>query len=529
MINSLIGQEVRRLVFSVKVPTIGYFHIFTIFEKLDADMLDVADFKPNFHNEYNDSVRDADGAKPKVYLTVDTVTMTKKMYESPWKDYYSGTELLRTVTDQYKWLAGKDDWSIIPSDENHQSELNTILPRRYEPKYVRYCIPESLPEEIGKVLSDEKLRNQLTELSKRNLGYDIAEHSNYIGGFVFLTYGSIYRKIDFTEKESRDGIYCRIEYKKGGRKKLWVNCKRKGDDGSIIGSKKIELDGNRYLYDLDLEGTFSGVSLDFYDENDELIDYYDHLAFIRSIQTHMRVGSREVHVTDEDGKTIRKIQKYEEGDRTVIGESNPSKSLLDSSPEYAYRKFEEAQDFVFYDGDKEKQEENIRRSNKDILRILNGAHERVYICDVFFDAKSLERFVLPMDSNTMPIRIISSKKELKKDGKLQQLREKINEMNKQQISNVTCRLMTGGKAELHDRYIVADENVWMLGCSLNEFGVRATTLIRVPKEYKQKLIERAEAWWNDDTLTININDVKDATKTKRRCYLCKLFDKLCGR
>ena len=47
MINSLIGQEVRRLVFSVKVPTIGYFHIFTIFEKLDADMLDVADFKPS--------------------------------------------------------------------------------------------------------------------------------------------------------------------------------------------------------------------------------------------------------------------------------------------------------------------------------------------------------------------------------------------------------------------------------------------------------------------------------------------------
>ena len=80
------------------------------------------------------------------------------------------------------------------------------------------------------------------------------------------------------------------------------------------------------------------MSLDFYDENDELIDYYDHLAFIRSIQTHMRVGSKEVQVIDEDGKTIRKIQKFEEGDRTMIGESNPSKGLLDSSPEYAYRK-----------------------------------------------------------------------------------------------------------------------------------------------------------------------------------------------
>ena len=147
---------------------------------------------------------------------------------------------------------------------------------------------------------------------------------------------------------------------------------------------------------------------------------------------------------------------------------------------HARRKFEEALDFVFYDGDHDNTETNIRKSNDDILRILNGASTRLYICDVFFDKKSLLRFVLPMGSRTIPVKILSGKKELKKDGRREELASAIKAMNKNGIANVECRLLIGDKAELHDRFIVADENVWMLGCSLNEFGSRATTLIRVP-------------------------------------------------
>lgn len=58
-----------------------------------------------------------------------------------------------------------------------------------------------------------------------------------------------------------------------------------------------------------------------------------------------------------------------------------------------------------------------------------------------------------------------------------------------------------GKAALHDRFIIADEKMWMLGCSLNEFGVRATTLIRVPQAYANKMIITAEHWWNNEKLT----------------------------
>lgn len=100
-------------------------------------------------------------------------------------------------------------------------------------------------------------------------------------------------------------------------------------------------------------------------------------------------------------------------------------------------------------------------------------------------------------------------------------------MHTEDFANIECRVLTGKKAELHDRFIVADDNVWMLGCSLNEFGSRATTLIRVPKDYRKKLIDRAELWWNDNNLTENINNIENNDNPKQRRIISKWLNKLC--
>lgn len=524
--DKLIGQEVRRVVISLKKGTGGYLHVFSIFEKIDEEMQDYGDFAPNNGNEYNDFDRSAKGKEDKLFFTVDKITITEGLYEHPWKDYYSGKDLLQTTTDKYQWLSGNEDWRVIPSDDSYSAELKTLLPRRYCPKYVRYCLPEKQPEALGVIIKDEKLKGQLKELTIRNLGYDLSEHSLYLGGFIFLAYNDIYNKIYFTEKETQDGIFCRIAYKNDNRQPLKIVCRRKGNDGGVMDETNHILDGSRNLYELNFGKTFHSLEVNIFDQKGTLIDFYNRLIFIHSIHFDMRIGDSEVHVNDEDGKTIKTVQKYIEGSRTVIGDKNP-RGLLDSSPEYAYRKFEEALDFVFYDGDKEQSEENIKKAEKDILRIIDSAKDRVYICDVFFDVKSLTRFVLPMSCRTVPVKILSGKKELKQDGKRAKLATAIKEFNDKGIAKIECRLLIGRKAELHDRFIVADDNVWMLGCSLNEFGNRATTLIRVPKDYRQKLIDRTMEWWSDETLTVDLNDVEDNDNTKRKCFIGKWFDKLC--
>ena len=93
-----------------------------------------------------------------------------------------------------------------------------------------------------------------------------------------------------------------------------------------------------------------------------------------------------------------------------------------------------------------------------------------------------------------------------KEKNIKALADMIKQSNEEVRHKIECRLMKGDKAALHDRIIIADDKVWMLGCSLNEFGQRATTLIRVPREYAPRIIQEVKQWWNDDSKTEPIDD-----------------------
>lgn len=149
------------MVISLKKPSGEYLHVFSIFETIDEGMQDYEAFAPNYGKEYNYYVKTADGKEEKLFLTVDRIPLTKELYEKPWKDYYSGRIKLQPTTEDYRWPAGEEDWRIIPSNDGYHSELMDLLPRRYCPRYVRYCIPESQPEALDNILNNEKLKPQL--------------------------------------------------------------------------------------------------------------------------------------------------------------------------------------------------------------------------------------------------------------------------------------------------------------------------------------------------------------------------------
>ena len=78
----------------------------------------------------------------------------------------------------------------------------------------------------------------------------------------------------------------------------------------------------------------------------------------------------------------------------------------------------------------------------------------------------------------------------------EQLSENIREFQSQYpLQKIQCKVLKGRKSPLHDRYIVIDNDVYLLGSSLNEFGARVTTIIKVPTPIK--MIEQAEEWWAD--------------------------------
>lgn len=70
---------------------------------------------------------------------------------------------------------------------------------------------------------------------------------------------------------------------------------------------------------------------------------------------------------------------------------------------------------------------------------------------------------------------------------------------------IECRVLKGNdRSPLHDRYIVIDNTAYLLGSSFNEFGTRATTLIKVPAP--EVMIKKAEEWWNKNSKSIILNE-----------------------
>lgn len=490
-ITKYIGKEVRRIVFALRKTDNTYHNLFTVIEAMNDEMTDKDMFAPNVCKCYLDRIKNADGSEEKIYVAVEKVILAEAMVREPWDGIVVDKNNLIPSAERYDTPI--NDCLVIPLHSADESELKDILPKRMMAAYVKYFLPKGHCALVEHVLSERKLKEQLQVLSKRNLGFDLSLHKKYLGGYILVCYNDIYHNIDLTEDSEAPGIYCRVNYRYGHHDKLTFHIRLFAKDGNVINDITYKNEG-KFLSRFDTGTSFHSVAIDVYDENMFLIDYYPRTSFIHSIAISTNIKSKDVVVKDKAGNE-RSYEKFVTDGTTYIGERPHIHSLWGTSAEYSYKRFEDSLDFVFFDG-----EEGSRQKAKDcVMRILNSVREKCYICDIFFHDETLTEFVLGMKNESAAIRILSSKEKLD-SSKKQRLIDNIKEMRDKHIANVACRLLRG-TAVLHDRLIIADENVWMLGCSLNEFGVRATTLIRVPQEYSPKLIEKVEQWWNNNEIS----------------------------
>ena len=81
-------------------------------------------------------------------------------------------------------------------------------------------------------------------------------------------------------------------------------------------------------------------------------------------------------------------------------------------------------------------------------------------------------------------------------------------LSKPHANPISIRLMKG-RPEVHDRFLIVDDQAWSLGSSLNEFGDRGTLLLKVP--YTPWLLPHLEAaWQRADALDAWLADTENA-------------------
>ena len=246
-----------------------------------------------------------------------------------------------------------------------------------------------------------------------------------------------------------------------------------------------------------------------------------------SVSLNLNVKAFNVKLNDE-----KILEKYEPSQLTIENHSEKEDFFSITNNAALYNQLEKQLAFIFFDGLDKKG--NVLKAREFIGRILNSAHNRLYICDPYFDMNVLQDYVFDVKNIRVNIKILMEKKWADiKDAK--KMLAAINAYNGiDQLSSISCKVLKG-ESSLHDRYIVADDTVWLLGTSLNNIGKKVSTIVKIPSTASKNVISRLESLWHINHSDALDDRIKHIEMTEGKCRLknrlsrkiCKLCSWVC--
>lgn len=230
----------------------------------------------------------------------------------------------------------------------------------------------------------------------------------------------------------------------------------------------------------------------------------DAAGFINSVVVNMELssGTRQVRLTRPDGSIdehhvpLISSEPIRTGDRL----ESVTELLAHHEQKRELRKLRSSGTFYYFQGGPDSRED----AREVIRSILGKARERCLLVDPYLGANDLLEFTPFVRRVGLPVRLLGSafflRRRKSKDAPFtlgEELGAALESLQAQDPNlRLSCRVLLGrDDAPVHDRFLVVDEDVYLLGSSLNEFGKRATTLFRTPDPVT--LREALEKYWDE--------------------------------
>lgn len=314
-------------------------------------------------------------------------------------------------------------------------------------------------------------------------------------------------RLDFSEETGERAVLVDIVPRKGAKL-----------DGITIELEELRATGKRLLarfqprdcfYRLPLTEDVGQLTLRVYHDSFGLLMEQGPYAFLRRIDTNIGLVTRErrpvipakggqpeerlrIPITQQDNVvSVGRSQRNPSGSRVLMNVKHRLKST--SGPESKQQWFEDREP-----------------ARKEIRRILSGARERALIVDPFFSADEVLRFLPVVANQNARLQVLTSSSGLRKTvipesnlrgrqlelKQLERLRDGLRTaVERRELNATEVRVMGGKSSAIHDRFLLVDERVWLLGSSLNEFGSRGTMLVELP--LPSRIVPKLDDAWND--------------------------------
>lgn len=513
ILTDYIGKEFRRTTISIQHNG-DYYVAFAVLELLESDMQDVNDFPASPNG--NPWIKRADATSANLpynaYMTVDNVVLAKDFLDHPIDNYVINNQKLKFFGSTISPNPSDYSNSILMSDSFHDDAptIQQILPLRQCSKFLNaYIDKDKAAQKI--VLGDVHLQKQLSQLSTEHYGADLTLYPEHLGNIYIVRYNPYFRTVDYSSSSAPAGLFCKFRFRPSFRGELRMRITNKTRAGFYLSDQVVPIEVSRSDYFIDMPLPPEILDIKIYDA-ESMVYYYDDIRFLQKIQFDMNIKSSDLKLRTESevGVKEEEIEKFV-SQRSAIGETPEREAALgETMTANAYKMLEQRLEFVLFDGDKTKREQNVAKARKMVKEILSKAHQRCIICDPYFGLKDMIDFVFTMPQLSVPVRVLASQEFLGKNAVESkaialQLSESIEKFNNRVGAMVQMRLLSG-RSPLHDRFIVIDDMVWLLGSSFNEFGNRASTITKVPQVSCRQLYTLAEQWWSDDTFSKSLKE-----------------------
>lgn len=329
---------------------------------------------------------------------------------------------------------------------------------------------------------------------KRELGISLVEHMEYWGS-VFLCLPNPYTR----RARLSLGLDCRY---------LLVSIQERNNSSVFGGTFEItderqfgtgfcirkQIDAARFWVEMPNEP--EKLRYRIFTKEGELIAEVANY-FVKSFKFQMAIASqRRVFQTNTDNKEVP-MQTYEEFSIGDCSQEVYAQRLEEEGKKRSLKYLEESYTFVYFPGHKE--DTNSRQKAERVIQdIIGKAKKKCIICDPYFSAEDFMRFGTSVSSLDLVLQIVTSEafliQPLAKRSRLTQGDKLIQIMNLvKDKMQAQCYVLKGRKhSPLHDRFIIVDDEAYLLGSSLAEFGSRATTLFKVPDP--DALDRQARSW-----------------------------------
>ncbi len=370
------------------------------------------------------------------------------------------------------------------------------------------------------------LNEKIIEKYKEEIGWNFNEYIEFIGSFWFVLPNPIYKNIETHldyEKANTEEENIIVSFEPRNFRNL--------NEISVVCLEKRNI-GYRLLNKLPIKGNYLELSVKENCENlgilvlcDKrgLISYYPYTSFIRKINVDFRIKTADISIEKHDKSGIIHIYRnnfYGNIEEVYIGETlNSDNSLNQKNTNIQTLKYKhwpqekESNQKLFgpNNGGKERATEYIRS-------LINSANHQITIIDPYFAENELILFATAISNSNVYIKIITSKTHLESKisnetnkfkhkniitnfinklseifiskikfkrlesfkksiivGEYKQFREKLQLPE----NKLSINLMIGKEPIFHDRFLIIDSDVYLLGSSLNSIGGRISMIIKI--------------------------------------------------